>query len=63
MQDLNKPYKKMINRFHIMIIIGIMLALYAGILLLLGIITSGIAAFIGIVGIGLISTSGRLLKR
>lgn len=63
MQDLNKPYKKMINRFHIMIIIGIMLALCAGILLLLGIITSGIAAFIGIVGIGLISTSGRLLKR
>lgn len=53
----------MINRFHIIIIIGIMLALCAAILLLLGIITSGIAAFIGIVGIGLISTSGRLLKR
>jgi len=39
--------------------IGLLIVLIAATLLLLGVIESGVAALIGILGIGLISASGR----
>jgi hypothetical protein len=41
----------------ILFIVGIIIALTAGVLLFLGILTSSVSAIIGIVGIGLIATS------
>jgi len=49
--------------FLILFILGILIALTAAVLLWFGIITSGIAAVIGIVGIGLIASSARQLRR
>jgi hypothetical protein len=40
--------------------LGLIVALTAAVLLVLGVIESGVAALIGIVGIGLIATSGRV---
>ena len=39
--------------------LGLLIALGAATLLFLGVIESGVAAFIGIIGIGLIAASGR----
>ena len=44
----------------ILLIVGLCIALSAAALLLLDIIASGVAAVIGILGIGLIAVSGRL---
>jgi hypothetical protein len=44
----------------ILFIVGLCIALAAAGLLFLNIIESGVAAVIGILGIGLIATSGRL---
>ena len=43
----------------ILFIVGLCIALAAAVLLLLNIIESGVAAMIGILGIGLIGASGR----
>ena len=40
-------------------IVGLVIAIGAGGLLVMGVIESGVAAMIGIVGIGLIAASGR----
>ena len=40
-------------------IVGLVIAIGAAILLVMGVIESGVAAMIGIVGIGLIAASGR----
>ncbi len=44
-------------------VVGILIALTAAVLLLLNVIESGIAALIGIVGIGLIAASSRQLRK
>ncbi len=44
-------------------VVGILIALIAAVLLLLNVIESGIAALIGIVGIGLIAASSRQLRK
>jgi len=41
-------------------VLGLLIALTAAALLLLGVIESGVAAAIGILGIGLIAVSGRI---
>jgi hypothetical protein len=43
--------------------LGLLIALTAATLLFLGVIESGVAAMIGIVGIGLIAASGRVVRR
>ena len=42
--------------------LGLLIALTAATLLFLGVIESGVAALIGIVGIGLIAASGRVVR-
>jgi hypothetical protein len=42
----------------ILFIIGLVIAIGAAVLLVMGVIESGVAAMIGIVGIGLIAASG-----
>jgi len=42
--------------------LGLLIALIAATLLFLGVIESGVAALIGIVGIGLIAASGRVVR-
>ena len=47
----------------ILFIVGLIVALTAGVLLFLGLLSSSVSAIIGIVGIGLIATSNfRLLQ-
>ena len=43
--------------------LGLLIALVAATLLFLGLIESGVAAVIGIIGIGLIAASGRGMPR
>ena len=43
--------------------LGLLIALVAATLLFLGLIESGVAALIGIIGIGLIAASGRGMSR
>jgi len=50
--------QKRLTLFLIMFVSGLTLALTSSILLFLGILPSGIASVIGIVGIGLIGASG-----
>ena len=45
-----------------MMILGLLIALSASALLLMGVIESGLAAVIGILGIGLIAASGKWLR-
>jgi hypothetical protein len=45
-----------------LLISGLIIALGAATLLFLGVIESGPAALIGIIGIGLIAASGRMLR-
>jgi len=47
----------------ILFIVGLCIALAAAALLFFNIIESGVAAVIGILGIGLIATSGRLDRK
>jgi len=42
--------------------LGLLVALTAAALLLLGVIESGVAAAIGMLGIGLIAASGRVMR-
>jgi hypothetical protein len=42
--------------------LGLLIALVAATLLVLGVIESGVAALIGMVGIGLIAASGRVVR-
>jgi len=52
------------NVNKVMFGLGLVIALLAAVLLVMGVISSGVAAAIGILGIGLISASGRSkLKR
>jgi small-conductance mechanosensitive channel len=50
------------NVNKIMFVLGLLVALTAAALLLLGVIESGVAAAIGILGIGLIAASGRIKR-
>lgn len=45
-----------------MFFLGLLIALIAAVLLLLGLIESGVAAAIGMLGIGLIAASGRRMR-
>jgi hypothetical protein len=47
------------NAIKTMFVLGLLVALIAAGLLLLGLIESGVAAAIGMLGIGLIAASGR----
>jgi hypothetical protein len=48
---------------RVMLGLGLLIALTAAALLLLGVIESGVAAMIGIIGIGLIASSGGVNRR